>query len=260
MERSEFWGINPWLIELFRILAVVSLLVFARGTYSRLKAWSGGLAEAGELPDNLSVLGLARLSLSTLITSGCLLARRSFRISSFRAVVLLAIKWSFIAFLAGCALTLLNFDVMDEGLLRGGAFVAFKAALNLAGMLFTAGVLYAIARRLLFRNLPSGGYDYFLLFLLLAIAVTPFVMQGLRFTMDDWPDAPYSPLGLLFARMFAGLEAETAIAAYNWFWALHAGLALFFVAYIPYSRIFHIFAAQITTAAAGKREKVAGIA
>jgi nitrate reductase gamma subunit len=259
LERSEFWGIYPWLIVSFHILAVLSALVFSAGVYARMKAWSEGLEEAGDLPEGLSAFGLARLSFSTLFFSGCLLARRSFRISAGRALVLLAIKWSFIVFLAGCALTLFNFNVMGGKLLTGGGFVAFKAAENLAGLLFSAGVLYAILRRLLSRKMPSGGYDYFLLFLLLAIAVTPFVMQGLRFTMDDWPDAAYSPLGLLFARMFSGLEAEQAIAAYNWTWALHAGLALVFVAYIPYSRIFHIFAAQITTAAAGRREKAAGI-
>ncbi len=260
MERPEFWGIYPFLIQAFRVLAVIALLVFCSGSYKKLKIWAGGLVEEGELEGKPSVFGLAALSLSTLFSSGCLLAKRSFRISTGRAIILIAIKWSFLVFLLGCISVLLNDKVFGSALLTGGRFIFFKAVLNWAGIFFIIGVAYAIVRRFFSSMVPSSGYDYFLLFLLLTIAVSSFMMQGLRFTVDSWSDAAYSPLGLLFKNLFAGMTIENAMTAYNAVWALHALLALFFVAYIPYSKIFHIFAAQITTAAAKRRERAAGIA
>ncbi len=260
MERSEFWGIYPFLIQAFRVLEVIALLVFFSGSYKKLKIWAGGLVEEGELEGKPSVFGLAALSLSTLFSSGCLLAKRSFRISTGRAIILIAIKWSFLLLLLGSISVLLNVKVFDSGLLTGDRFIFFKAVLNWAGIFFIIGVVYAIVRRFFSNMVTSSGYDYFLLFLLLTIAVSSFIMQGLRFTVASWSDEAYSPLGLLFKHLCAGMTMGNAMTAYNAVWALHALLALFFVAYIPYSKIFHIFAAQITTAAAKRRERAAGIA
>ena len=68
-----------------------------------------------------------------------------------------------------------------------------------------------------------------------------------------------TPAGRFFIRFFAGMPVDGAKAAYNIIWGVHAALALIFIAYIPYSRIFHVFAAQITTFAARKRERESNI-
>jgi nitrate reductase gamma subunit len=218
-----------------------------------MKTWAAGSGGDG-LPEG--VPGMFALSLRTLVGSGCLLAPRSFRLSRGRALLLIAIKWSFLVLLLGTAVSALNAH-LPAGFLHGGRYLAFKAVLNGAGILFLAGVLVALLRRAFAKNLPSTGYDYFLLTLLLLIALTPFLMQGVRFASGDWADARWSPLGGLFALAFSGIRAPAAALAYNLLWAAHALLSLFFIAYIPYSGIFHVFAAQITTHFAGLREREA---
>jgi nitrate reductase gamma subunit len=257
LERPEFWGIYPWLIKIFYALAVFSLSVFILGLTARLRAWSEGEPGEERFLEGLKAPSLAFLSFKTLFTSGCLLARRSMRISPTRAVVLLAIKWSFLALFLGTVLCFVNFHV--SGFLKGPVYHVYKAALDWAGILFVAAVGFCILRRATTNKLPSSGYDYFMLFLLLLTGLTAFVAQGIRLGTGTWPDARYSPAGLLFMAVFDGMDGEARILMYNVFWGAHVLLALFFIAYIPYSRIFHVFAAQITTYAAAAREKWTGI-
>jgi nitrate reductase gamma subunit len=259
LARPEFWGLYAWLPTLFYIAAALSLSVFSLGFYVKLSTWTTGAAGDEDFIQKPAVPGLAWLSVKTLFTSGCLLAGRLFRLSPVRAVFLLAIKWSFLLLFLGTLISFLNFHIV-HGFLSGWAYNLFKLVLDWAGVFFVLGIFYALGRRLHAKGLlPSTGYDYSLLLLMLFIGLTAFVMQGARFNMGVWEDAAYSPAGMLFKEAFKGMRPESCAVLYNAAWAVHASLALLFIAYIPYSRIFHVFAAQITTYAAEARDRESGI-
>jgi len=258
LARPEFWGLYSWLPALFYIAAAVSLSVFSLGFYVKLSTWTMGTAGDEDLIQKPTVPGLAWLSVTTLFTSGCLLAGRLSRLSPVRAAFLLAIKWAFLLLFTGTLVSFLNFHVI-HGLLSGWAYHLFKFTLDWAGVFFVLGTMYAIGRRLVSKGLPSTGYDYSLLLLMLLIGLTAFVMQGARFNMGVWEDASYSPAGMLFREAFKEMRPEEYAVLYNAAWAVHAFLALLFIAYIPYSKIFHVFAAQITTYAAETRDRESGI-
>jgi nitrate reductase gamma subunit len=65
----------------------------------------------------------------------------------------------------------------------------------------------------------------------------------------DW-----SPIGGLFAKALAALlPGESLFEAHRIAWLLHGIAAMVFIAYIPFSKMFHLFAAQISTSLASTR-------
>jgi len=258
VERPEFWGLNPSIKNIFYILAALSLFFFLIGCYNRLKTWQTGLEGGPGEPGSGSLAGFAWRSFKTLFTSGCLSARRSFRLSRPRAFFLLAVQWSFLILFFGTIMDFLDAHVFP-GFLSGRPYLVFKLAYDIAGTVFIVCIAGAIIRRLAVKALPSSGYDYFLLMLMLLVGITSFVMQGIRFNLMYWTDEPFSPLGRLFKILLSGVGSGNYEALYNISWMVHTLLALVLIAYLPYSRMFHIFAAQITTQAAKEREKAAGI-
>ena len=258
MERPEFWGLNPSIKNFFYLLAAVALFAFFAGSYNKLKRWQTGLkGEPGE-PGSGSMASFAWQSFKTLFTSGCLFARRSFRLSRPRAIFLMAVQWSFLILFAGSVMGFLDAHIF-VGFLSGKPYLIFKCLYDIAGTVFIICIAGAIIRRLAVKRLPSSGYDYFLLLLMFLVGITSFMMQGIRFNLMYWVDEPFSPLGILFKTLFVGMDSSVYETMYSAAWVLHTSLSLLLIAYLPYSRMFHIFAAQITTQAAREREKAAGI-
>jgi Fe-S oxidoreductase len=85
--------------------------------------------------------------------------------------------------------------------------------------------------------------DWLFLGLLLAILVTAYVLTGLRILGQHMPwFTVFSPFGRVFAEAFSGLgmTARQAVSVHTVMWWVHAGLALSFIAYIPYSKAVHM--------------------
>jgi nitrate reductase gamma subunit len=83
--------------------------------------------------------------------------------------------------------------------------------------------------------------------LLGAIVVVGFVLEGMRIALTGYPPgSAYAFVGDALSRFFfraAGLED-----IYGYVWYLHAGLTGAFVAYLPFSRMFHIVLAPVLLA------------
>ncbi len=86
----------------------------------------------------------------------------------------------------------------------------------------------------------------------LLIAITGFTVEGMRLSALRPPNMDYSYGGALFSRIL-GLVGIDPIANYTGIWIIHVGLVLLLIAYLPFSKFFHIFAAQVSVAAAEKR-------
>jgi nitrate reductase gamma subunit len=130
------------------------------------------------------------------------------------------------------------------------------------GLMIIAGATAAILRS---ASSPSAKLpamprrDRLASGLLGAIVVVGFVLEAMRIALTGYPPgSAYAFVGDALSRFFfraAGLED-----IYGYVWYLHAGLTGAFVAYLPFSRMFHIVLAPVLLAvnAADRRHAASG--
>jgi Fe-S oxidoreductase/nitrate reductase gamma subunit len=126
---------------------------------------------------------------------------------------------------------------------RGDFYLAFKLAMNLAGLLLIAGVLLAIVRRCVLRppTLESSADDLVVLALLLLLAVQGFVLQALRLAVERDPWAVWSFVSYPMALALQGLPESWLRALHLVNWWSHMLTTTFFLAYVAYSKMIHPF-------------------
>lgn len=253
--------VAPQWQPIFYSVGGLALLIFALATWDRLSIWQQGRDEAGSPMAGLSIMGLLRLSFLKLFSPDCLLARRVFARSRVRGLMLLSIIWGAIILLGGVLVSAVSFT-FNWPIPGGQVGLVFSLLLDLGGGLLLAGLLTALGRRYLFRpeRWVAVTADGLLLTLFTLVVILGFVMEGVRLAPLGWEGMSRWPVGTLFGLLLALLVGgRTAVlaAAYPGLYLLHAGLALALMAYIPFSKLFHILAAQIVTYAA-TRELEAG--
>jgi nitrate reductase gamma subunit len=90
--------------------------------------------------------------------------------------------------------------------------------------------------------------DGILLWLLFLVVLTGFLIEGIRLAALNPPSADWSPFGFVcsvIVKSLVGVEALKPL--YIGSWTIHFLFAFTFIAYIPFSKYEHIFAAQIST-------------
>lgn len=246
---EEFWNIPGWLVGAFYILAAGAAFLFILGFYDKFRIWSGGEDRDEELK-GLNGLGLLRLSIAKFFSSDCLFAGRVLPRSKVRGVLLIGIMWSFLLLFLGTVGRSLNHYVLP--FLSGGTWLFFSLILDLAGVVLLIGTVYGLYRRYLSQGerIATSLQDGVLLWLLLFTVLSGFFVEGLRIVvMNPW-QFDWSPAGLaagMLVSRIAGGDPSALKAAHWGIWTFHFLLSLAFIAYIPYSKSFHMFASQITT-------------
>ena len=125
---------------------------------------------------------------------------------------------------------------------------------DVTGLSIIVGICAAIARGIATRRqrLPGlPGKDYAALALIGGAVVVGFVLEGMRMAMTGVRGGAAflgHAIGLAFA---AGPALERS---YGYVWYFHAALAGAFVAYLPFSRMFHVLAAPVVLAGRALRE------
>ncbi|MGD0982513.1 MAG: (Fe-S)-binding protein [Acidimicrobiales bacterium] len=259
--RPVFEGVGPLGKAVFYALAAVSTAIFAWGVWCRVRKYRTGRA-AGRGPTIRAALGSRLRS----IGEGASVAEgnRATGVAHF------FIFWGFlVAFLATVILTI-DTDVVrnvsrliaghEDSFFHGTFFIVYTFAVDTLGFAFLLALVYMVVRRGVRRpwrlgysraGAPAGGYsrramvegDWLFLGLLLAILVTAYVLTGLRILGQHMPwFTVFSPFGRVFAEAFSGLgmTARQAVSVHTVMWWVHAGLALSFIAYIPYSKAVHM--------------------
>jgi Fe-S oxidoreductase len=140
---------------------------------------------------------------------------------------------------------------------RGLYYVVYEATFDAFGLLFVAGVAWAIVRRARIARDPASPVshspgDWWQLIMLLALGVTGFVLEGARIAADPQPWDACSFVGYGLAQVLPALGPATYVGLWwfhmVWVWA-------FFVS-VPHLRLRHIVTA--TLASAGKPERPMG--
>lgn len=255
--RTVFWNVPDDVKIIFYFLAVLSTAIFAYGIWIKISFWSRGEDEDSEILKGVGKLGLLKMTITEFFNADCLLARRVMKRSKFRGVMLILIVWSFILLFLGTVTVALDYD-FNLGLLKGRAYLAFSFVMDLAGLALFLGTATTLLRRYVFKPERILTYmeDGTILALLFLTVFLGFAVEGLRIAATDPPGIDGSPVGYIFSVFLGSLTGDNIHSLkilHLYSWVLHFVFAFSFVAYIPYSKQFHMFAAQITTTAAAER-------
>ena len=267
--RQTFWNIPHWSELAQYALGVLTVLVFVAGLYWRVRRWRLGRPEPCSEPltariKNVIKYGLFQWRLAT---------------DPFAIVMHLAIFWGMVVLAIGTALATVDWDVtrlfFGFQFLIGSAYFLFEIALDIFGVILLVGLGMAIYRRYVARpnalkvvSCPSDRWSSaFLLGVLLVIAVTGFLIEGLRLEegfrlaarqeqgqrlteAEQWAArnaaaAVWAPVGLGLAKLFQPLASPTLQSLHQAVWWVHALAAFAFIASIPFTKAFHLISAPL---------------
>jgi Fe-S oxidoreductase/nitrate reductase gamma subunit len=159
------------------------------------------------------------------------------------AMIFYGIGWLFLATI----LRALNMHVVI--FLTGNFYYAYKLLNNLAGLLVLVGASIAIVRRKLrlTPNLPQDPYYYLVLSLLIVIVVTGFLVDGIAVVAYRylWERAWFDPIGYLVFLWARTVPLPTLQEIYRGLWLFHMSIAMATLAIIPYTNLWHIYAAAM---------------
>ena len=231
------------------ILAIIPIAFIVYGLYKRYLLWKQGTE------DNRT----SRLSwrILSFIKNG-LLQKRIFQ-EAYPGIMHGLIFFGFGILFIGTALIALQEDItlplFHWEYLKGTFYLYYSLILDIFGILAIVGTLMALYRRLVLKpeRLDRRWDDNLVLYLLLLILVTGFLVEGFRIHANELPAHPewsrWSPIGLALASVFKGVAITPKISLnlHRFFWWLHIIAALTFLAVIPYTKLIHIFTGSVDT-------------
>ena len=119
---------------------------------------------------------------------------------------------------------------------------------DLSGLVLLAGLAAAAAlwRREKKAAANAPRHDWPALWLLLAITLTGFVLEGMRIALTGLPvGSSWAFAGYALAQVFAAASPSFLARIYGWGWYVHAVVTALTVAYIPFSQLRHIFTSPL---------------
>ncbi len=240
--RPTFCNVPEWAQVTLYVAGLLAIGIFAYGIYRHWRVWMAG--QPGAPARNTGRWGeRAGLVARYVLGQSKTLERR------YAGLFHTGILWGFILLFIGTALATIDWDVFRlffaTRLLGGPFYLGYEAVLDTAGLVFTVGLLLAIWRR--YVTAPHhvlGAWD-FVIWSLVVVNVTGFVVEGLRLAIAPVAWGGYSWVGqglanLVFA--FGGAEfiQGPARSLHLWLWLLHAAAALVFIAAIPFTNAVHM--------------------
>jgi nitrate reductase gamma subunit len=248
--REVFWGIPTGLQNYFYMVSVIAVIIFFIGVWSRVKLWT--LGRDDEKFAGFRIIDFFIFSIKSFFSPNCILAIKSFTLASYRGIMLLFIIWGFTTlFLGTVLLTLHHYSI---SFLIGNMYLIYSFALDVAGVLLLVGLVIAIGRRHLVMEVRrvTSLEDLIFLYLFLLIVVSGFMVEGMRLAILNPLNSDYSLGGTLFSSLIESLGGGGP-SSYVLVWLIHTGSVLFFIAILPFTKFFHVFASQVSLAAAEKR-------
>jgi Fe-S oxidoreductase len=244
--RPMFCNVPGWGQALIYLVGFLAMAVFAHGVYRHWRVWRGGQPSA---PARNAVLRRERLG----YLLDYVIGQRTTRARRLPGVFHTGVFWGFVLLFIGTALATIDWDVyhllLDRRLLTGWFYVGYEFVLDTAGFVFLVGLLIAIWRRYIVApHYVLGAWD-FVIWSLVVVNVTGFLVEGLRLAIApvDWGWASWVGQGIadVVARAPEAAVRQHVVAAHFWLYLVHAAAAFLFIAAIPYTNAVHM----ITTAA-----------
>lgn len=161
----------------------------------------------------------------------------------------LLIFWGFLVLFIGTVLVSIE-QHTPLSFFHGAFYLLFSLVTDVFGIVLLAGVGIAGYRRYVVRPLRSRARGFGVpLFLLGALGLTGFLVEGLRLAASASRSFDWSPVGALVAGLVSSGNPDFATID-DWHrgaWWLHAMLASVFIALLPGGRMLHAVAAPLNT-------------
>ena len=230
--RTSYWHIQP--VWVFYLLASVGVGLFAFGIITRLAVWRKGARPLG--------IPICGRNASKVVVDG-LLGRRIFRGDIPAGVMHVLIMWGFLGLFLGTLI--ISADYWLVHFLKGPFYLWYSLCLDVFGLMLTVGILWAGIRRYVQRvpRLERRPEDLAVVLWLLTVALSGYLVEGSRLAAQSPEWSRWSFAGLWATRLWSG--PETSLSMYPYLWWMHAVLSLGFIAYIPFSKLFHVVAAPV---------------
>lgn len=238
-------GIEHFLfVEDLEFLVYQSLLlaaiIFIYGLYRAYRRWF----RPGERPPLNNIIE----RIGNLVRYGLL--QRKVIYKPLEGTMHTMIYLGFIILFIGTLLRAFEYDILirlfNTRLLVSTTYYIFKLLMNVGGALAIIGIIIALGKRVSYISpyLKTTTEDVAILLSLLYLLVTGFILDGISTWAyrREWIGL-YDPIGLMIAGLLD--TYPWVIALYRVIWLSHMLLAIFLVAYIPYTKLFHMIAGGI---------------
>lgn len=161
--------------------------------------------------------------------------------------------WGFFILFIGTCLIVLQADFTDliwgVKFLKGKFYLLFSVVLDIAGLVAVVMLAGLLVRRYIVRpeGLETKKDDAYMHILLFAILITGFVIEGARMAVTELGTslAAWSPVGLVFAKGFAGVPEASLRELHQYTWWFHLVLVIAFIGSIPLTKFRHIVTTSV---------------
>lgn len=234
--RQLFWNANGQGYMYF--FALLSGVIFIVGCSLRIGSWQQGKKI------HYDNLGLRFKKLFSAIIRH----DKGIYKGTFRRFMHLGVFYGFVVLTIGTLIIAIQ-DHLGIPLFYGKKYLILSLLMDLFGLLAMIGIGMATYKRYIDKP-DHEDYtfdDAFLLLLVFIILFTGFILEGLRIYITNDPWANWTPVGLFFSTLIqiTGLSLLSAQLIHAILWSMHMLLAFGFIAYIPYSKLFHMFASGL---------------
>lgn len=250
--REIFLHLSPWMQGVFYVVGIGASLALIHGLWRRVAKYRRGRSDYrfDDLPHRVFSAARAIMAGVTIRRGDAYAGRAHF-----------LIFWSFVVLFIGTTIVAIDHDILRHfgvKLLQGPFYLGFSLVLDVFGVLFIVGLVMMWVRRSRFGldkldyaradkqdgKVDRAGFvtdDKIFLGLMIGIAVSGFLIEGLRIAQTMPAFERWSPVGYGLAKMLRPLGADVLWNAHLWSWWLHALLVVVFLGYLPYSKMMHIF-------------------
>jgi Fe-S oxidoreductase len=256
--REVFWGLSTSLEVLWYVLAIASVVAFVYGVAIPLAKYRRG--HRAWLPPRAELGARFGEATRTLLAHASIKRRDAYVGWAHRGIF-----YGFIVLFAGTVILSINTDITERffgwRFFTGNFYLAYSIVLDLLGLALIAGLAMMMVRRGIIRprkldyarpdRAPGDPQydrrvyrtgDWVFLGGLLYLALTGYLLEGVRIAMDAPGYDAFSPAGWVAAQLFAGLgpASGTLRTIRHVLWWSHGLVAIAFVAAIPYTKAAHM--------------------
>lgn len=259
--REIYWNVGhgPMTLIPMYLLAMVAIIVVVKGFLQRIAVYKKGREFVRN--DDLSNRFIAMLT-------NMILQKKVTRVS-WAGLFHGLFFWGFGILFIGTGLIVLQADFtdlfFDYVFLKGNFYKLFSIILDIAGLVCVSMLAALFVRRYVMtpEGLETKIDDAIMHGLLFLIVFTGFVVEGARMAVTELgsPVALWSPVGLVLAKMMAGLEDGALLALHKVTWWFHLVLVIGFISLIPFTKFRHILttSANYFLAERGPKGKLVGL-
>jgi len=254
--RHNLYDIPSWELYIhYTILAVIIVIylwwiykIFKKTDLSISRAWNYFIKNWKNIFKNLFLYGVFQ---------------RKIVKDKYAGVMHILISYGILILTISTTLVFLDNDIppIKNTILVGSFLYVFEAFSDTGGLMLVTGLLMALYRRARKRvKLHTVWDDYIIIFSLLTIAIEGFVLEGLTTYIENntigYYLNEYRYLGNIMARLFTGVNIDTAIRAYQILWGIHFTTVFIVLGYALISKLSHVMLSPLYTSI--RKDKVRG--